>query len=109
MDLLRQLVRMFALEYPRMLKDIVVAAESQDAAGVGKVSHKLKGSLLQFAAPAAAAAAAELENCAALNRLNEAASLIAKLTAEADCLLPLLQTMISGPVPGRHDDTGESR
>lgn len=108
MDLLRQLVRLFAEEYPRMLKDIAVSAESQDAAGLHKMTHKLKGSLLQFAAPAAVGAAAELENCAALNRLNEASSLVAKLTAETDSLLQLLQAMISGPVPGGHHDTGES-
>lgn len=107
MDLLRQLVRIFSDEYPLMLKEIDKAAESQDAVALRKVMHKLKGSLLQFAAPAAVAAAAELENCAALDRLDRAPTLIAKVRAEVDSLLQLLHTMISGPIPGVHDHTGE--
>lgn len=106
MDLLRQLVRIFADEYPGMLQEIAAAAELQDTAALRKATHKLKGSLLQFAAPAAVAAAAELENCAVLNRLNEAATLVAKLRTEADSLLQLLQTMISGPLPGIHGHLG---
>lgn len=107
MDLLRQLVRIFADEYPGMLREIEKSAASRDAACLRKASHQLKGSLLQFAAPAAAAVAAELENCAALNRLNEAASLAGKLRAECDSLLQLLQTMISAPVAGVHEHPRE--
>ena len=107
MDLLRQLVRIFADEYPGMLKEIENAVESQDAPGLRKATHKLKGSLLQFAAPAAVAAASDLESCAALNRLNQAASLVAKLRAEADSLLQLLRTMISAPIPAVNGHTGE--
>lgn len=107
MDLLRQLVRIFSDEYPLMLKEIERTAESQDAAGLRKATHKLKGSLLQFAAPAAVAAAAGLENCAALDRLDEAPTLIAKIRAEGDSLLQLLQAMISAPIAGVHDHTGE--
>ena len=106
MNLLRQLVRIFEEESRGMLKEIAVAAEAQDATGLGKIAHKLKGSLLQFAAPAAVRAATELENCAALNHLNQAAPLIAKLTAEADSLLQLLHTMISGPIAGVSEETG---
>lgn len=107
MDLLRQLVRLFADEYPVMLKKIATAAGSQDSDGLRKATHKLKGSLLQLAAPAAVAVAAELENCAALNRLSEAATLITKLRAEADSVLQLLQAMISAPEAGVEDTTEE--
>jgi len=107
LDLLRQLVRIFADEYPVMLKEIEKSAGARDAAGLRRATHKLKGSLLQFAAPAAIAAAAEIEQCATLNRLNEAESLIAKLRAETDSLLQLLQTMISAPIPGVQHNAGD--
>lgn len=107
MDLLRQLVCLFVDEYPGMLKQIAKFAETGDAAGLQKSTHKLKGSLLQFAAPAAVTAAAELEKCAALNYLNDMEALIAKLRAEGDSLLQLLQTMISAPMAGVQDNKQE--
>ena len=70
--LLRELVSMFAAEYPLMLKHLEAALERGESSTVEKLSHKLKGSLIQFSARAASATAARLENMGKLNALEGA-------------------------------------
>ena len=50
MELLRDLVDLFAQQYPALLEGIETAIEQRSFADLQKVSHKLKGSLLQFSA-----------------------------------------------------------
>jgi HPt (histidine-containing phosphotransfer) domain-containing protein len=97
MQLLSQVVHLFANEYPSMLRDIENAARSQDGSALRKASHKLKGSLLQFAAPVAASAAAELERCADNGGLENAPACIAAVKKETDFLIQILQVMVSHP------------
>lgn len=96
MQLLSELVQIFAAEYPELLLRIEEAAREGDADSLREASHKLKGSLLQFSAPIAAAAAANLEILAASNSLKNIAPAVAKVKVEINNLVPLLQTMISG-------------
>src|SRR5258708_4751614 len=61
MGLLRELNEVFAEEAPKMLADIENAIRRGSAPDLEKSAHKLKGSVLQFSAQAAAAGASELE------------------------------------------------
>ena len=96
MQLLSELVQIFAAEYPELLLRIEEAARGGDADSLREASHKLKGSLLQFSAPIAAAAAADLEILAANHSLKDIAPAVARVKAEIDNLVPLMQNMISG-------------
>lgn len=104
MRLLREVVQIFARESPQMLRRMEEAIELKDAGGLQKVTHKLKGSLLQFAAPAASSAAASLEKSAnrmssekSVDRisLDEARFFLDKLKAEIDALMQALGAMTS--------------
>ena len=70
MQLLGELVKIFAAEYPELLLKIDAATRDGDAEALREASHKLKGSLLQLSAPVAAQAASNLERLAASNSLN---------------------------------------
>ncbi|HST79215.1 MAG TPA: Hpt domain-containing protein [Verrucomicrobiae bacterium] len=96
MQLLSELVQIFAAEYPELLLRIEEATREGDADSLRKASHQLKGSLLQFSAPIAARAAADLEIVAGNNSPKNIAPAVARVKAEIDHLVPLLQTMISG-------------
>lgn len=96
MQLLSELVQIFAAEYPELLLMIDAATRDGDADSLRKASHKLKGSLLQFSAPVAAGAATHLETIAAGNSPKDVALAVATVKAEINHLVPLLQTMISG-------------
>ena len=95
MQLLSQVVHLFASEYPSMLRDIENAARAQDGVALRKASHKLKGSLLQFAAPVAVSAAAELEHCADSGGMEKAPACIEAVKKETDFLIQVLQVMVS--------------
>src|SRR2546421_11749880 len=61
LDLLRDLIGIFSQEYPGILLRIESAISHGESSDLQKASHKLKGSVLQFSASAAAATAARLE------------------------------------------------
>ena len=105
MQLLSHVVHIFSNEYPGMLRDLEDGARARDAAALRKASHKLKGSLLQFAAPLAASAAADLERCAGNDGMENAPALIAAVKKETDFVIQMLQAMTS---PQRTDAKSES-
>lgn len=107
MQLLSELVEVFAAEYPELLLTIDVASRDGDADTLREASHKLKGSLLQFSAPVAANAAGHLETLAAGKSLNNIAFYIETTKVETDCLMRLLESMISG-VEARANKAGEN-
>jgi HPt (histidine-containing phosphotransfer) domain-containing protein len=96
MQLLTELVKIFAAEYPELLLTIETATRDGDAETLREASHKLKGSLLQFSAPVAAQAAADLERLATGNALNDAALSVKRVKVEIDFLKRLLDAMVSG-------------
>lgn len=95
MQLLSELVQIFVAEYPELLLQIDAAVRDGDADGLRKASHKLKGSLLQFSAPMASHAAADLENLGAGNSLENATSSVERVKMEIDSLVRLLKAMVS--------------
>ncbi len=93
MQLLREVVRVFASEYPDTLRAIEEAVQMRDAVRLQNAGHLLKGSLLQLSASGAAGTAAELEERAANGHLDSASSLIAKIRSEIDVLMQMLKAM----------------
>jgi len=60
-ELLREVAGLFLEESPRLLDDLWGALAASDAEGVRRAAHALKGSVSNFEAPRATAAAAALE------------------------------------------------
>lgn len=96
LDLLRELVELFVEEGPRMLAEIEMAIEAGSASDLEKASHKIKGSVLQFSARAAAAIALELEENGRLGSLAGAERLLKTLREEIDLLQQTLHAMVRG-------------
>ncbi len=99
-DLLRELVAVFAEEAPQLLAQIEEGIRAGLPCDVKKASHKLKGSLLQFSARTAVAAAQELEEKAQNGLVAGAAPLLNRLRHEIDLLRQGLNAMVCGPQPG---------
>jgi two-component system, sensor histidine kinase and response regulator len=93
-DLLRDLVEVFAQEAPKMLMRIEEAIGHGSASELEKASHKLKGSVLQFSASAAAATALELEEKGMLGSVAGSEPLLKKLRHEIDSLHEVLNSMV---------------
>jgi len=100
-DLLRELVAVFAVEAPQLLARIEEGIRACLAGDVEKASHKLKGSLLQFCARTAVAAAQELEENAQNGVVAGAAPLLNRLRHEVDLLRERLNAMVCGPPPAQ--------
>jgi len=82
--LLRKMLALFVEDSPRMLADIRRAIEARDAAGLKLASHALKGSVANFAAPRAVAAALALEVMGRVGSLGGAEQAYLELEAEID-------------------------
>ena len=95
-DLLRELVAVFAVEAPQLLARIEKGIRAGLANDVKNASHKLKGSLLQFSAPAAVAIAQELEEKAENGLVAGAVPLLNRLRHEIDLLREGLNAMVFG-------------
>ena len=93
-DLLRELVEVFAEEAPKMLMRIEEAIGRGAAPELEKASHKLKGSVLQFSASAAAATALELEEKGRLGSVAGSEPLLKKLRHEVGSLQKVLNSMV---------------
>jgi len=99
--LLRELVSVFAVEASQLLARIEEGIRAGLAGDVKKASHKLKGSLLQFSAQTAVAAAQELEENAQNGVVAGAAPLLNRLRHEVDLLRERLNAMVCGPAPAQ--------
>ena len=99
--LLRELVALFAEEAPRLLARIEEGIRAGLAGDVKRASHKLKGSLLQFSARSAVAAAQELEGKAQNGPLAGAAPLLHRLRHEIELLQQGLNAMVGGQAPAQ--------
>jgi HPt (histidine-containing phosphotransfer) domain-containing protein len=94
MDLLRDLVGLFAQEYPGLLSNIEAAIQQGSFTDLQRFSHKLKGSALQFSGRQAVAVAGALEKMGATNSLESADQLFLKLKHEVLYLMKVLNAMI---------------
>ena len=99
MELLRDLVRLFALEYPELLLNIKSAIEQSAFADLQRFSHKLKGSALQFSGSLAVAAAGKLEEMGRTESLNGAGQVLATLQYEVLRLMEALNRMTASERP----------
>ncbi len=61
MDLIAELVRLYLADAPRLVNDVMVAAEARDAEGLGRAAHALKGSSANLGAKGLAVACDGLE------------------------------------------------
>jgi HPt (histidine-containing phosphotransfer) domain-containing protein len=102
-ELLRELVELFMAESPRMLARIEEAIKDGSGSDLEKASHKIKGSVLQFSAHAAAAIALELEKSGRLGSTKEAEPLLKKLVQEIHRLQQALHGM-AGDKAGRFQE-----
>ena len=95
LDLLRDLAALFAEEAPRLLGQIELAIQQGSAIELEKASHKMKGSVLQFSAAAAASAAFELEQKGRSGSVAGAGVMLDRLKDEIALLEEALRTMLS--------------
>jgi HPt (histidine-containing phosphotransfer) domain-containing protein len=92
--LLRELVDLFVAEVPGMLARIDKAIKHGSASDLEKASHKIKGSMLQFSAHAAAAIALQLEENGRIGSMVGTESLLQKLRQEIFELQQTLNAML---------------
>lgn len=93
-DLLAELVGVFLSDAPAMLADVTAAVAAGDAAAVSRAAHRLKGSILTFSAPDAAAAARGLEQSGRACDLRTAQADLERLVAEVDRLRAALESAV---------------
>jgi HPt (histidine-containing phosphotransfer) domain-containing protein len=95
LGLLRDMVVIFAAEYPLMLDQLEKAIECAELSAVEKIAHKLKGSLVQFSARAATETARRLENMGKTNALEGAGAAVHGLRREIEELIETLNALLS--------------
>lgn len=94
LQLLRELVDLFAVEVPRMLARIEKAIQHGSASELEKASHMIKGSMLQFSAHEAASIALQLEESGQAGSLAGTQVLLEKLRREIVALQQTLRAML---------------
>jgi HPt (histidine-containing phosphotransfer) domain-containing protein len=92
-ELLRDLVKIFLDESPGLIQKIGAAIEQGNSTDVRKLSHKLKGSALQFSGIGLVAVAARLEEMGDKRSLQGADQVFSKLKEEVDGLAHSLRSL----------------
>ena len=90
----QMMIELFMEHGPKDLADARAAVDAGDALAVARSSHKLKGAILQFCAPAALLACKELEESAKAGNLMHAGELYATLEREILRLLAALRQVL---------------
>lgn len=85
------MIELFLEHGPKDLADARAAVDAGNALAVARASHKLKGAILQFCAPAAFHACKELEESAKAGHLAHGGQLYAALEQEVQRLLAALR------------------
>jgi histidine phosphotransfer protein HptB len=93
-ETLVMLVELFLEHGPKDLAQTQTAVTVGDASAVARSSHRLKGAILQFCAPAALQACKELEETAKTGNLANAGELYATLEQEVHRLLADLRPIL---------------
>src|SRR3954454_315069 len=94
-DLLREITTIFLEEYPQLLEDIRSAVARCDDHLLERSAHSLKGSVSNFGAKSATAAAYSLEKLGRQKASANAAAQLQTLEAELSSLLPALQDLLT--------------
>ena len=92
--LFRELVDVFDAEVPGMLAEVEKAIKHGSPSNLEKASHKIKGSMLQFSAPAAANIALQLEENGRIGSMASTGSLLQNLRQETSELQQTLHAMV---------------
>ncbi len=95
-ELLAELVKLFEGESPRLLQEMREAIAREDAVALERAAHALKGSVGNFAAAAAVAAAQELERVARSGLLTQARALYSALETEIQQFRQALENLDQG-------------
>lgn len=93
-ETLLMMIELFLEHGPKDLAQAQVALTAGDAAGVARSSHRLKGAILQFCAPAALHACKDLEESAKAGNLTHGMDLYATLEQEVHRLLAGLRLIL---------------
>jgi HPt (histidine-containing phosphotransfer) domain-containing protein len=94
-ELLREISAIFLEEYPTLIEEIRSAVGNQDATGLERAAHTLKGSVANFGAQAATQAAYRLEAMGRKGELSESRSAFDDLVIRFDQLHPILEQLAS--------------
>lgn len=98
-ELLRDLLSIFAEEFPRHLLALQEAVVREDAKQVATVSHTLKGMLLNLAVTKAAASAGQLEQQARSGGQSSLKEALAAFEQDVRGLLPEMETLMAEVQP----------
>jgi HPt (histidine-containing phosphotransfer) domain-containing protein len=96
MELLRDLLEILKTQAPELLWEMKTALERNAAEDLRRVSHKMKGSALQFSAPEAAALAGTLEDMGKRETLEGAQEVLLKLESQIRALINKLTLRVNG-------------
>ena len=96
LELLRELEELFTTQVPRMLARIEEAIKNESPSELEKAGHKVKGTVLQFSAQAAAAAALQLEDMGRLGSTSGAEAVLENLIHEINLVQRALRAMLNG-------------
>lgn len=89
-DLLREIAGLFLDDYPNLVEKIKQALAANDARGLERASHSLKGSVANFGADPAYQAALELERIGRSNDMAQALAAYQRLEQSLNSLQPEL-------------------
>ena len=107
---LARLVRLFLADYPRQLARIRRAVASRDARGLRAAAHALKGSVSNFAAPAATEAAMRLQQIGDTGGVTGARSALSAVESEIErvhrALVALVRRRGGRPAPATRRRAG---
>ncbi|HYO83210.1 MAG TPA: Hpt domain-containing protein [Bryobacteraceae bacterium] len=92
-ELLREITEIFLSEYPGLLEEIRTAVDTRDTGKLEVSAHTLKGSVSNFGADAATAAARDLEAMARKGQLDDAPNALNALELHFAALLPALEAL----------------
>jgi two-component system, sensor histidine kinase and response regulator len=95
-DFLKEVIDMFIADYPAMLKNIHVAIQAEDAPGLQRTAHALKGMLGNFQVETAAKKAYDLEKMGSNGTFEQAEDIYTQLSAELDSLERMFLDMSRG-------------
>jgi HPt (histidine-containing phosphotransfer) domain-containing protein len=94
-ELLGELANLFLADAAAMLQAVRTAVASNDAGALNRAAHRLKGSVMTFAASAAADAALVLELQGRDKQLDGAAEATRRLETEIERLIVALTPLVS--------------
>jgi HPt (histidine-containing phosphotransfer) domain-containing protein len=95
----QMIVKLFVEQGPKELAEARAALDSRNAVDLARSSHRLKGAILQFCAPAVLQACKDLEAAAIGGNLQDAGELYAILERELLRLLSALRLVHSKGIP----------